>query len=48
MWKTIKQWLSAAADIAMPRVCPVCGKALDNDQQWLCRKCLAGLPLTSY
>ena len=48
MWKTIKQWLSAAADIAMPRVCPVCGKALDNDEQWLCRKCLAALPRTRY
>ena len=48
MWKTIKQWLSAAADVAMPRVCPVCGKALDNDEQWLCRKCLAALPRTRY
>lgn len=48
MWKTIKQWLSAAADVAMPRVCPVCGKALDNDEQWLCRKCLGALPRTRY
>ena len=32
----------------MPRVCPVCGKALDNDEQWLCRKCLAALPRTRY
>ena len=48
MWKTIKQWLSAAVDVAMPRVCPVCGKALDNDEQWLCRKCLAALPRTRY
>ena len=48
MWKTIKQWLSATADVAMPRVCPVCGKALNNDEQWLCRKCLAALPRTRY
>ena len=48
MWKTIKQWLSATADVPMPRVCPVCGKALDNDEQWLCRKCLAALPRTRY
>ena len=48
MWKSIKQWLSAAADVAMPRVCPVCGKALNNDEQWLCRKCLAALPRTRY
>ncbi len=48
MWKTIKQWLGAAADVALPRVCPVCGKSLDGDEQWLCRKCLASLPRTQY
>lgn len=48
MWKTIKQWLSAAADVTMPRVCPVCGQALDSDERWLCRKCLAALPRTRY
>lgn len=48
MLKTIKQWLSAAAEVALPRLCPVCGKALDGDEQWLCRKCLASLPRTHY
>ena len=48
MLKTIKQWLGAAADVALPRQCPVCGKALDGDEQWLCRKCLAALPRTRY
>ncbi len=48
MLKTIKQWLNAATDVVMPRVCPVCGKALDSDEQWLCRKCLASLPRTHY
>ncbi|MBQ6080791.1 MAG: ComF family protein [Muribaculaceae bacterium] len=48
MLKTIKQWLGAAADVAMPRVCPVCGKALDGDERWICRKCLAALPRTRY
>ena len=48
MWKTIKQWLGAAADVALPRVCPVCGKSLDGDEQWLCRKCLVSLPQTRY
>ncbi len=48
MLKKISQWLKAAADVALPRVCPVCGKALDADEQWLCRKCLAGLPRTRY
>ena len=48
MLKTIKQWLGAAADVVMPRVCPVCGKALDGDERWLCRQCLADLPRTRY
>lgn len=48
MLKKIRQWLAAAADVAMPRVCPVCGKALDADELWLCRKCLTGLPRTRY
>ena len=48
MLKKIKQWLSAAADMAMPRTCPVCGKTLDSDERWICRKCLASLPRTRY
>ncbi len=48
MWKTIKQWLGAAADVAMPRLCPVCRHALDHDEKWLCRSCLAALPRTRY
>ena len=48
MWKTIRQWLNAAADVAMPRMCPVCGQTLDGDERWLCRRCLAELPRTRY
>ena len=48
MWNTIKQWLGAAADVALPRVCPVCQETLDGDERWLCRKCLAALPRTRY
>ena len=48
MLKTIRQWLGAAADVVLPRVCPVCGKALDDDERWLCRKCMADLPRTRY
>lgn len=48
MLKKIKQWLSAAADMAMPRTCPVCGKTLDGDERWICRQCLASLPRTRY
>ena len=48
MIKMIKQWLQDAADVVLPRLCPVCGKALDGDEQWLCRRCLAQLPRTRY
>ena len=48
MWKTIRQWLGAATDVVLPRICPVCGQTLDGDEAWLCRKCLAGLPRTRY
>lgn len=48
MFKTIRQWLGAAADMALPRVCPVCGTALDGDERWVCRQCLAALPRTRY
>ena len=48
MWKTIRQWMGAAADVALPRACPVCGKVLDSDEHWLCRTCLVGLPRTRY
>ena len=48
MLKRIRQWFGAAADIAMPRTCSVCGKTLDGDERWICRKCLASLPRTRY
>lgn len=48
MLKTIKQWMTAAADVVMPRLCAVCGQPLDADERWLCRKCLADLPRTRY
>ena len=48
MLKTIKQWMGAVADVVMPRVCPVCGQALDVDEMWLCRKCMSQLPRTHY
>lgn len=48
MIKTIKQWLQAASDVVLPRLCPVCGKALDGDERWLCRHCMADLPRTRY
>lgn len=48
MLKKIKQWLSATADVAMPRLCPVCRQTLDSDEKWICRKCLSHLPRTRY
>lgn len=48
MIRKIKQWLSSAADVVMPRECPVCGQALGGDERWVCRKCLADLPRTRY
>ncbi len=42
----IHQLLSAALDVVLPRACPVCGRSLDGDERWLCRECLANLPLT--
>lgn len=48
MIRTIKQWLRATADVLLPRVCPVCHKALDGDERWLCRKCMATMPRTRF
>ena len=48
MWTKVRQWLHAATDVVMPRLCPVCGKALDGDERWLCRNCIAALPPTRY
>ena len=48
MFKTIRQWLNAAADVVLPRTCPVCGRSLDGDEPWLCRRCMAELPRTHY
>lgn len=42
----IKRWLQAAADVVLPRVCSACQHELGADEQWLCRRCLAQLPLT--
>lgn len=42
----IRQWLRAGLDTLLPRVCPVCGQALDADELYVCRGCLASLPRT--
>lgn len=40
--------LRSAADLVMPRACPVCGKALHADERHLCRSCLEQLPRTQF
>lgn len=40
--------LSAIADIAMPRVCVVCGRALIPQEKDICLECLADLPETRF
>lgn len=46
MAATISRWLRAAADVVLPRSCPVCGQALGSDEPWLCRRCMSQMPLT--
>ncbi len=41
-------WLRAAVDVLLPRLCPVCGKTLSADERFLCRHCLSQLPRTRY
>ncbi|MBQ0115836.1 MAG: ComF family protein [Bacteroidales bacterium] len=43
---SIKQIFRATADVLMPRTCSVCDGVLDGDERYLCRQCLATLPLT--
>ena len=39
---------SAIADLALPRVCVVCGQALMPGERHICLECLADLPLTRF
>lgn len=45
---TIRRWIDALSDVVAPRRCAVCGKVLGDDEQWLCRVCLAQLPFTRF
>ncbi len=40
--------LRAIADMLFPRICPVCGKALNIDEKFVCALCMAQLPRTGY
>lgn len=41
--KIIKSFL----DLLMPRICPVCNRSLNTDEDYLCVKCLYDLPRTN-
>jgi len=45
---TLKTSLSALLDLVLPRVCVVCGRPLDLQEQHLCEDCLFDLPETRY
>ncbi len=44
----IKDLFTSVAAVFMPRMCSVCGKPLDLDEKYICRKCLMNLPRTHY
>lgn len=39
-------YLRMLADQVFPRVCPLCGNILKNDEEYICLACLNDLPLT--
>lgn len=45
---SIRTALSALADLAMPRVCVVCGRKLIPQEKHICLNCLADLPETHF
>ena len=44
----IKDLITSAADVFMPRTCSVCDKVLNADEKFLCRRCLMDIPRTHY
>lgn len=44
----IKDLLTSAASVFLPRNCSVCGKPLAIDEKFLCRQCLMNMPRTHY
>lgn len=44
----IKDLLTSAASVFMPRNCSVCGKPLALDEKFICRRCLMDIPRTHY
>ncbi len=44
----IKEVAKSAIEVFLPRHCPVCGQALDRDEEYLCRQCLLHIPRTHF
>lgn len=44
----IKTFLAAMADLALPRICIVCGQGLMPQERHICLSCLADLPETHF
>ena len=44
----IKDIITSATGVFMPRTCSVCGKPLDIDEKFICRKCMMNIPRTHY
>lgn len=48
MKSMLKYYLTAAADLIMPRTCVVCGTRLNVHESHLCLPCMADMPFTHY
>lgn len=44
----MKNFFSYLADLFFPRVCPVCGRALNAQEGYVCDMCMVDLPRTGY
>ncbi len=44
----MKNFLSNLVDLFFPRVCPVCGRALNAQEGYVCDMCMVDLPRTGY
>ena len=44
--KSIKYGTKAFLELLFPRLCPVCGKSLEVEEQFLCGRCEEDFPYT--
>lgn len=48
MAQSLKMVAEALGDTLVPRTCSVCGEVLARDERFVCRKCMAEMPLTGF